>query len=98
MSAYVNYIEAFIVGLVLAIPVGPMALLCVQRTLHFGLISGLVTGLGVAFADGIYAVIGILGLSAVQDFLLHYVQVLKIAGGAFLTFLGLRMFLVSKKI
>lgn len=98
MAAYLFLLKAFAVGLVLAIPVGPMALLCIQRSLHFGFTTGLVTSFGIAAADSIYGLVGILGLSVVSDFLLQYETFFKFAGGAFLAFLGVRILLHSNKI
>lgn len=88
-------LKAFLVGLVLSIPVGPMALLSIQRTLHFGFMSGLTTGLGIALADSLYGLVGILGLSVVSDFLFKYETVLRISGGIFLGFIGMRLILES---
>ena len=50
-------------GFAIAIPIGPVSLLCVQRTLALGRIAGLATGAGVALADATYSVLaaGILG-------------------------------------
>ena len=50
-------------GFAIAIPIGPVSLLCVQRTLALGRIAGLATGAGVALADAVYSVLaaGILG-------------------------------------
>lgn len=98
MGAYLFLLKAFAVGLVLAIPVGPMALLCIQRTLRFGFAAGLVTSFGIAAADAIYGLVGILGLSVVADFFTHYETLLKLAGGSFLGFLGIRIMLESSKI
>lgn len=97
MGANWFLLQAFAVGLVLAVPVGPMALLCIQRSLRFGFATGLITGLGVAAADGIYGLVGILGLSVVADFLMQYETLLKLVGGSFLAFLGIRILLESNK-
>lgn len=98
MGSYLFLLKAFAVGLVLAIPVGPMALLCIQRSLHFGFAAGLTTSIGIALADGIYGLVGILGLSVVSNFLFEYEMPLKIAGGCFLAFLGIRILLQSNQI
>lgn len=98
MGPYLFLLQAFAVGLVLAVPVGPMALLCIQRSLHFGFISGLVTSMGIALADAIYGLVGILGLSVVSDFLQQYETFFKLAGGSFLAFLGARILFHSRQI
>jgi threonine/homoserine/homoserine lactone efflux protein len=84
-------LKAFAVGLVLAMPVGPMALLSIQRTLRFGFLTGLVTGVGIALADAVYGLVGVLGLSVVAEWLLQYETVLRLGGGLFLGFLGGRI-------
>ncbi|MEI6806653.1 MAG: LysE family transporter [Myxococcaceae bacterium] len=98
MGAHLFLLKAFAVGLVLAVPVGPMALLCIQRSLHFGFVTGIVTSLGIATADAIYGLVGILGLSVVADFLTQYETLLKLCGGSFLIFLAVRIILESNKI
>lgn len=98
MDAYIIFIKAFVVGLILAVPVGPMALLCIQRTLRFGFLTGFVTGIGIAAADSLYGLVGILGLSVVSEFLLRYQTILQLLGALFLGFLGIRILFESNKI
>src|SRR3954467_4728299 len=52
------------VGLAVAVPIGPMGVLCIQRTLAFGLAAGLATGLGAATVHLILGSIAALGLGA----------------------------------
>jgi threonine/homoserine/homoserine lactone efflux protein len=75
-------------GLAIAIPVGPIGLLCIRRSLTQGQLMGLVTGLGAATADGIYGSIAGFGLTAVADVLVDYAQILQLVGGGFLCYLG----------
>ncbi len=91
MNSEMMLLKAFIVGLILAVPVGPMALLSIQRTLRFGFLTGLVTGVGIALADAVYGLVGVLGLSVVAEWLLQYETVLRLGGGLFLGFLGGRI-------
>lgn len=49
-------------GLLLAVPVGPLSLLCLRRSLTLGMAAGLVTGIGVATADALYAAVAAFGL------------------------------------
>lgn len=62
-------IKGLIVGMVASAPMGPVGVLCVQRTLNKGRIYGLVTGLGAAVSDFIYALITGLGMSFVVEFI-----------------------------
>jgi len=86
-------IKGIIIGFSIAAPVGPIGVLCIRRTLADGRISGLVSGLGAAAADAIYGCIAAFGLTFVSGFLIGGQVWLRIAGGAFLCFLGIRTFL-----
>jgi threonine/homoserine/homoserine lactone efflux protein len=81
--------QGIAVGIVIALPVGPVGVLCVRRTLFEGLALGLVSGLGAACADAIFAVIAGFGLTFVRDWLLRYEDWLSAGGGVFLLYLGI---------
>jgi threonine/homoserine/homoserine lactone efflux protein len=57
------------------------------------MLTGLFTGLGAAAADATYGCVAAFGLTSVSDFLAGHREVLAVAGGAFLCFLGVRAFL-----
>lgn len=76
-------------GLALAMPVGPIGLLCIRRSLDDGFAVGFATGLGAAIADAGYGAVAAFGLTAVSAFLLSWQSVLGLAGGALLLWLGL---------
>ena len=48
------FLKGVLIGFSIAAPVGPIGVLCIMRTLNGGRLSGLVTGLGAATADGVY--------------------------------------------
>lgn len=77
-------------GFAIAAPVGPIGLLCIRRTLTQGPLMGLATGLGAATADGVYGCIAGFGLTAVSQFLVDQADGLKLSGGLFLCYLGLK--------
>ena len=85
----------FLVGLVLAfgisIPVGPINIICVQRTLAEGRRAGLAAGLGAAVADSIYGLVAVLGLSLVAPYIEAYRTELRVIGGLVLLALGSKM-------
>jgi threonine/homoserine/homoserine lactone efflux protein len=81
--------RGLLIGLAIAAPVGPMALLCIRRTLERGWPSGFASGLGIATADGIYAAVAAFGLTAVSGLLLHESRLVQLAGGALIILLGL---------
>lgn len=68
------------VGIAVAVPVGPMSVLCMQRTLRQGRGQGLIFGAGIAAADFTYALLGAVGLSALSALLLAGSDWLRIAG------------------
>ena len=78
------------IGLALAIPVGPIALLCMRRTLERGFVVGFATGLGAAVADLIYATLAAFGIGAIESVLLEYRTPLSFVGGLFLLSLAWR--------
>jgi threonine/homoserine/homoserine lactone efflux protein len=58
------FIKGFIIGISIAAPVGPIGVLCIQRTLAPGKLYGISTGCGAATADAIYGLIAAFGLLA----------------------------------
>ncbi len=84
--------KGFLLGLAIAAPVGPIAVLCIRRTLENGGWSGLATGLGAATADGIYGAIAAFGISAVSSRLVDYQDPIRLLGGIALIVIGWRMF------
>jgi threonine/homoserine/homoserine lactone efflux protein len=78
-------------GFIIAAPVGPVGVLCVQRTLHQGRLAGLSAGLGAALADALYGCIAAFGLSLVSRWLQDHETLFRLGGGAFLLFMAWRM-------
>jgi threonine/homoserine/homoserine lactone efflux protein len=78
------------IGVVIALPVGPVGVLCVRRTVFEGPTYGFISGMGAATADTIFGVIAAAGLTFLRDFLLSYQDWFGIAGGAFLLVVGVR--------
>ena len=80
-----------VVGVILAIPVGPTAALCMRRTLEQSARFGFATGIGAALADAFYGGVVAFGVAAISSFLqLHYVPV-RFAGGLFMIVLSVRL-------
>jgi len=88
-----TFLRGLGIGLAIAAPVGPIGVLCIRRSMAFGRITGLVTGLGAATADGFYGAIAAFGLTAAADALARYTTELRVGGGLFLVLLGTRTFL-----
>ncbi|MCF4166441.1 LysE family transporter [Zavarzinia compransoris] len=81
--------SAFTLGFFIAMPVGPISLLILRRTVGGGLAVGLATGFGAAAADSIYAALAAFGLSAVTAVLVDQARWLGIIGGGILIWLGI---------
>jgi threonine/homoserine/homoserine lactone efflux protein len=84
--------EGILIGLVVAVPVGPLGLLCVNRALALGALCGLASGLGVATADALAAGIAALGITLVSGFLYDHQIALRFIGGVFLCYLGYKIY------
>ncbi len=84
------FTKASLVGLSIAAPVGPIGLICIQRTLAQGARAGIASGLGAATADGIYGAIGAFGLSAVTQAFASASRPMALFGVVFLGWLGIR--------
>ncbi|MCE2928079.1 MAG: LysE family transporter, partial [Candidatus Caenarcaniphilales bacterium] len=81
-------IKGLIIGFCIAAPVGPIGLLCIQRTLNYGALSGLLSGLGAASADAFYGAVAAYGLTLISNFLIGQQFWFKCIGGLFLLYLG----------
>ena len=88
-------LQAIVLGFSIAAPVGPIGVLCIRRTLAHGRRIGFVSGLGAATADGTFALIGGLGMSVVSALFISQQVPLRLIGGAFLCYLGVRTFLAK---
>jgi threonine/homoserine/homoserine lactone efflux protein len=87
------FLEGVVIGLAVAAPVGPIGVLCIRRALAEGRASGFVSGLGAATADAAYGSVAALGLTFVTSLLVGAESWLRLVGGVFLVFLGVRTFL-----
>jgi threonine/homoserine/homoserine lactone efflux protein len=84
------FVKGLLFGFILAAVVGPMWVLCFRRTIASGALVGVVSGLGIATADGIYGAIAAFGLTAVSGFLLGNSFWIGLVGAAFLIYLGIK--------
>ena len=84
----VFFLKGIVVGAVIAVPVGPVGILCLHRTIFDGRLSGLVSGLGAATADALFGAIAAFGLTFVSDWLFGYEIWLRAAGGVYLLYIG----------
>lgn len=80
--------QGMLIGLSISAPVGPIALLCIRRSLVKGTGYGFISGLGAATADTLYGAIAALGLTMVANLLTSFQTLLQLGGGVFLCGLG----------
>ena len=83
-------VRGFLIGFSVAAVVGPIGVLCIQRTARKGFLYGLVTGLGAATADAMYGGIAGFGLTVMATFLVSQQGWIHIIGGLFLVYLGIK--------
>ncbi|HNP72056.1 MAG TPA: LysE family transporter [Kouleothrix sp.] len=86
-------LRGLIIGFSIAAPVGPIGALCIRRTLASGRAAGLVSGLGAATADAFYGCVAGFGLTFISSLLISQQFWLKLIGGLFLCYLGVRTLL-----
>lgn len=89
------FLRGLIIGFSIAAPVGPIGVLCIRRTLSEGRAAGFVSGLGAATADAFYGAIAGFGLTFVSGFLVREQPWLRLVGGLFLIYLGVRAFVTD---
>jgi threonine/homoserine/homoserine lactone efflux protein len=86
------FIRGMIIGFAIAAPVGPIGVLCVQRTINRGASFGFVSGLGAATADACYGIVAAFSVAAVFNFLSDHKIWFSLAGGLYLGYLGIKAF------
>lgn len=89
--------KGVVAGLVLSAPLGPVALLCARRSLIYGPSAGLVSGLGAATADMVYAAVAAFGLTVISNWLALHRQTIDLVGGGLLVALGIYLLVIQPK-
>jgi threonine/homoserine/homoserine lactone efflux protein len=88
----ITFLKGMAIGFLISLPVGPIAVLCIHRTLNEGRIHGMISGLGAATADVIYGFLAASGLSFISNFLIKEQLWFRLLGGLFLCYMGIRLF------
>jgi threonine/homoserine/homoserine lactone efflux protein len=86
------FIQGMIIGLTLAVPVGPISLVCIHRTVANGRLHGIFSGFGVATADSFYAAVAFLGLTAVSGLIIGHQALFRLLAGIALVIIGIQVF------
>lgn len=85
-------VKGVLAGLTISIPLGPIGVLLINRTVNKGIRSGFASGLGIATADTFYALVAAFGLSFLTNFMIKQQLSLKLIGGASLLYMGWRIY------
>ena len=85
--------KGLLLGFAVAVPVGPIGLLCMDRSLRHGKTCGFFTGLGAGVADTMYGAIAAFGISSVLDMIIGYEKELRLFGGLVLIIVATKMYL-----
>ena len=87
----IDILKGFVIGLCASIPMGPIAILVIQKTLSKGRHAGFVAGLGASVVDTIYAIISLFALAFAQQIIERHENVILLVGGLILTLIGVSM-------
>ncbi|MCF0191442.1 MAG: LysE family transporter [Marinilabiliaceae bacterium] len=90
-----SFVEGIMIGFMASMPLGPIGVLCIQRTLYRGRRSGFASGLGAATSDFIYALIAGFSVSLIVEFIADHRAVLTWVGAIILIFLGLKIYFTN---
>ena len=91
-----KFLYSIIIGVLIAVPIGPISIMCVKYSLKQSFIAGLIVGLGAGSGDVIYAIIAGIGLEVVTNTVSGSASGFKILGGIFLILISIRALYVEK--
>ena len=86
-----DILKGFVVGICASAPVGPIAILVIQKTLRKGRYAGFVSGLGATVVDTTYATIALFALAFAQRLIEKHENLILLAGGSILVLIGIAM-------
>jgi len=83
-----TFLKGIILGFSIAAPLGPIGILCIQKTLNYGKLYGFTTAFGAATADAIYGFIAAFGITVIMNYFLDNSIIFQGIGSLFLIYLG----------
>jgi len=86
------FIKGIVMGLAVSVPLGPIGVLIVQRTVNKNRYSGFFSGMGASISDTLYAILAGFGVSYILDFINEHVLIFHIIGGLVILLLGVHIF------
>ena len=91
-------LSGLFIGVLIAAPVGPVNIVCIQRTLERGFWGGLAAGLGAVLADGLIAAVAAFGITAISGVMSNHKQAIQLIGGFIMVAFGLRLYMAHPKL
>ena len=91
----IHGVQGVAIGFTASIPLGPIGVMIIQRTLNKGRRSGFVSGLGAASSDLVYAIIAGFSVSFIMNFVEEQKKMLSILGAIVLICIGVKIFLTN---
>lgn len=86
-----------LIGILVAAPVGPVNVLCIQRAIERGFWGGVAAGIGAVLGDGLIALFAALGVNAISGAIAYHRTTIQIVGGLALVAFGLRLYSVAPR-
>lgn len=90
-------LTGLVIGVIVAAPVGPVNVLCIQRTLERGFWAGVAAGFGAVLGDGLIAAAAVFGVTAISNLTTDYRTTIQLIGGAILLLFGVRLYLATPR-
>ncbi|MDP4209030.1 MAG: LysE family transporter [Bacteroidota bacterium] len=85
-------LKGILMGLVVSVPLGPVGVMCIQRTINRGMKSGLISGIGAASADTVYAIIAGFGLGYIVNFINQEKYWIQLIGAIIIIGMAIKIF------
>jgi threonine/homoserine/homoserine lactone efflux protein len=92
MTVLYLILSGMVMGLIAAVPIGPVNLICIRRSFAYGPVNGFFSGLGAALGDGLFAAIMGFGLTWVAQMIEGYAEIIELTGGALMVWMGYKTF------
>lgn len=91
-------LSGLIVGVLIAAPVGPVNIVCIQRTLERGFWGGFAAGVGAVLADGLIATVAAFGITAISGVLANHRVTIQLIGGIIMIVFGIKLYTAEPKL
>jgi threonine/homoserine/homoserine lactone efflux protein len=91
-------LKGIITGFGMAVPIGPIGIICIRKTLYYGKSQGHIVGLGAAIADLFYGCIAAFGISFISNFIAHERVWIRVVGGILLFIIGVKTYFAKPKV